>query len=183
MKGADGYDHIGMIDASGGVLDQDYEMFEQMTPHLLEKHEYRCDSAGPGRCRGGLGVETRYRVGGEGTQLVVFGDGDVEPAFGLFGGGPGTLNKIELTYPDGTVYRAKSKDIVTGVPAGTRYLQEAGGGGGYGPPHERPADKVREEVEAGLISPAAARAAYGVAVDPATFALDQAETARLRGRR
>ena len=40
MRGTDGYDHIGMIDASGGVLDQDYEMFEQQTPHLLIKHEY-----------------------------------------------------------------------------------------------------------------------------------------------
>ena len=33
LRGTDGYDHIGMIDASGGVLDQDYEMFEQQTPH------------------------------------------------------------------------------------------------------------------------------------------------------
>ena len=53
MRGTDGYDHIGMIDASGGVLDQDYEMFEQQTPHLLHRHEYLCDSAGAGRWRGG----------------------------------------------------------------------------------------------------------------------------------
>lgn len=32
IYGTDGYDHIGMIDASGGVLDQDYEIFEQATP-------------------------------------------------------------------------------------------------------------------------------------------------------
>ncbi|MBW1713710.1 MAG: hydantoinase B/oxoprolinase family protein, partial [Deltaproteobacteria bacterium] len=55
IVGCDGYDHIGMIDASGGVLDQDYEMFEQQTPHLLLEHEYWTDSAGPGRWRGGLG--------------------------------------------------------------------------------------------------------------------------------
>ena len=48
MPCCDGYDHIGMIDASGGVLDQDYEMFEQMTPHLLLQHEYIPDSAGAG---------------------------------------------------------------------------------------------------------------------------------------
>ncbi len=29
LEGDDGYDHIGMIDASGGLLDQDYEMYEQ----------------------------------------------------------------------------------------------------------------------------------------------------------
>ncbi|MBI4568048.1 MAG: hydantoinase B/oxoprolinase family protein, partial [Planctomycetes bacterium] len=117
----DGYDHIGMIDASGGVLDQDYEMFEQMTPHRLIRHEYLTDSAGAGAFRGGLGVETCYRVGGEATQLVVFGDGDVEPAFGLFGGGPGSLNLVELTLPDGCARRARSKDKIRDVPAGTVY--------------------------------------------------------------
>ncbi|MFQ6103870.1 MAG: hydantoinase B/oxoprolinase family protein [Candidatus Glassbacteria bacterium] len=176
----DGYDHIGMIDASGGVLDQDYEMFEQQTPHLLEKHEFLTDSAGPGRFRGGLGVETRYRVGGENTQIVVFGDGDVEPAFGLFGGGPGTLNKIELHRPDGTVYRATSKDLVNGVPQGTLYIQEAGGGGGFGPPIERPARRVLEEVRDGLISLEAAEKQYGVVIDPETMKLKEDETRKLR---
>ncbi|MFQ5845070.1 MAG: hydantoinase B/oxoprolinase family protein, partial [Planctomycetota bacterium] len=181
LHDCDGYDHIGMIDASGGVLDQDYEMFEQQTPHRLLKHEYLTDSAGPGRFRGGLGVETRYRVGGEQTQLVTFGDGDVEPAFGLFGGGPGTLNKIELRYPDGRVYRATSKDLVGDVPAGTVYVQEAGGGGGHGPPHQRPAGKVRDEVVDGIVSIEAAREVYGVALDPETLEVRAEETARLRG--
>ena len=176
----DGYDHIGMIDASGGVLDQDYEMFEQMTPHTLIEHEFLTDSAGPGRYRGGLGVRTRYRVGGTGTKLVTFGDGDVEPAFGLRGGGEGTLNRIELEYPDGRRYVTTSKDLVVDVPPGTLYLQEAGGGGGYGPAHERSADKVRAEVQGGIVSVEAAREHYGVVVDPETFELDAAETEKLR---
>ena len=176
----DGYDHIGMIDASGGLLDQDYEMFEQQTPHLLVRHEYLEDSAGPGEFRGGLGVETRYRMGGRDTQVVVFGDGDVEPAFGLFGGGEGTLNKIELHRPDGSTYTALSKDMVHGVEEGTLYVQEAGGGGGFGPPTKRPPETVAREVRDGLISVAAARASYGVAVDPRTFAVLEAETRALR---
>jgi N-methylhydantoinase B len=180
VSDCDGYDHIGMIDASGGVLDQDYEMFEQQTPHLLLGHEYIEDSAGAGRQRGGLGVETRYRVGGEDTQIVVFGDGDVEPAFGLAGGGPGSLNAIELHHPGGAVQRPRSKDLVRGVPAGTVYVQRAGGGGGYGPPRERPAALVQREVRGGLISVAAARELYGVALDPATLELLEDETARLR---
>jgi N-methylhydantoinase B len=183
MIDCDGYDHIGMIDASGGLLDQDYEMFEQMTPHQLLKHEYLTDSAGAGKFRGGLGVETRYRVGGEGTQLVTFGDGDVEPAFGLDGGGDSTLNKIELHYPDERVYTAASKDLVTDIPAGTLYVQEAGGGGGYGSPYERPAKRVGEEVKNGIISLDAARRLYGVAVDPETFELLVDETARLRNKK
>jgi len=161
MRGTDGYDHIGMIDASGGVLDQDYEMFEQQTPHRLVKHEYLSDSAGPGEWRGGLGVETRFVIGSDDTTLVTFGDGDVEPAFGLLGGGSGCLNKIELVHPDGEVRKLASKDLVRGVPKGTLYVQHAGGGGGYGDPRQRPREKVREEVRDGVISPAVASEAYG----------------------
>ncbi|MBI2840466.1 MAG: hydantoinase B/oxoprolinase family protein [Acidobacteria bacterium] len=183
MRDSDGYDHIGMIDASGGVLDQDYEMFEHMTPHTLIKHEFLCDSAGAGRHRGGLGVETIYRVGSDATQVVAFGDGDVEPAFGLEGGTEGTLNKIELHYPEGRVVRAKSKDLISGVPAGTVYVQQAGGGGGYGPPTERPVERVRQEVRDGILSLASARNIYGVVLDSLTYEILADETARLREER
>jgi N-methylhydantoinase B len=162
------------------VLDQDYEMFEQQTPHLLIKHEFLRDSGGAGRWRGGLGVETRIKLRGEGTQVVTFGDGDVEPAFGLFGGGEGTLNYIELQKPGGETYRCTSKDLVTGVPDETLYVQEAGGGGGYGDPFERPAGKVFEEVRNGIISIEKARELYGVVVDEATMTLDEASTGKLR---
>lgn len=162
MQGTDGYDHIGMIDASGGVQDQDYEMFEQQTPHLLRRHEYLCDSAGAGEWRGGLGVETIYEIGSENTQLVTFGDGDFEPAFGLFGGGDGTLNVLKLTTPDGEDITPRNKDLITGLPSGTVYYQQAGGGGGYGDPKKRPRETVREEVRNGVISAEAARDTYGV---------------------
>ena len=161
MRGTDGYDHIGMIDASGGVLDQDYEMFEQQTPHRLIRHEYLSDSAGPGQWRGGLGVETVFEIGSEDTQLVTFGDGDFEPAFGLFGGGEGTLNFIRLTYPDGSVVVPKNKDLITGVPRGTVYHQQAGGGGGYGDPARRDRGVLAREVRDGVISIEAAREKYG----------------------
>ncbi len=180
IKGVDGYDHIGMIDASGGVLDQDYEMFEQQTPHLLKRHEYWTDSAGPGQWRGGLGVETEFVIGSDDTKVVTFGDGDVEPALGAHGGLQGTLNKIELTYPDGNEYLCTTKDLVGGVPKGTVYFQQAGGGGGYGDPFLRPAWKVAEEVRNGIVSLESARRDYGVAVDPQTFAVIREETDKLR---
>jgi N-methylhydantoinase B len=165
MNGTDGYDHIGMIDASGGVLDQDYEMFEQQTPHLLLKHEYQCDSAGAGQWRGGLGIETKFRIGSEDTQVVTFGDGDYEAAFGLFGGGGGTLNSIKLIYPDGQETTPLNKDLITGVPKGTIYHQFAGGGGGYGDPKLRPAAQVAAEVRNGVISAKAARELYGADIE------------------
>lgn len=182
-KGVDGYDHIGMIDASGGVLDQDYEMFEQQTPHLLLHHEYWPDSAGAGEQRGGLGVETRFTIGGENTKVVTFGDGDVEPAFGLFGGKDATLNTIELRYPDGSVYKTTTKDLVDDVPAGTILFQQAGGGGGYGDPYSRDPAKVAQETRNGIISITQAEEDYGVIINPKTFEVNLKETEKLRSKR
>ena len=162
MRGTDGYDHIGMIDASGGVLDQDYEMFEQQTPHRLIKHELLADSAGAGEWRGGLGVETIFEIGSEDTQLVTFGDGDFEPAFGLFGGKEAGLNFIRLHYPDGSTVVPKNKDLITGVPKGTVYHQVASGGGGYGNPKKRDRKVLAEEVRNGVISKEAAMRDYGM---------------------
>jgi N-methylhydantoinase B len=180
MQGVDGYDHIGMIDASGGLLDQDYEMFEQQTPHRLLQHEYLVDSAGAGEWRGGLGVETVFEIGSDDTQMVVFGDGDVEPAFGLEGGGAGSLNTIELSYPDGNRKTPDSLDLLRGVPKGTIYRQLAGGGGGHGDPKRRPAARVAEEVRNGVVSFEAAREIYGVVVDERTMTFDAEATERLR---
>ncbi|MBI5442384.1 MAG: hydantoinase B/oxoprolinase family protein [Deltaproteobacteria bacterium] len=180
IKGCDGYDHIGMIDTSGGVLDQDYESFEQQTPHVLLKHEYLQDSAGAGQWRGGLGTETEILYGGEGLSVVTFGDGDVEPSYGAMGGGAGSLNSIRLRYPDGTEYTCTTKDMVGGVPAGTLYVQHAGGGGGWGDPRSRSVEKVVKDVRNGVVSLQTAREEYGVVIDPETWTVGEAATARLR---
>jgi N-methylhydantoinase B len=176
----DGYDHIGMIDASGGVLDQDYEMFEQQTPHLLLRHEYWLDSAGAGQWRGGLGVETMFKIGGENTKVVIFGDGDVEPAFGLFEGKSATLNKIEIRYPNGEVYKTTSKDLVEDVPVGAILYQQAGGGGGYGNPYLRNSALVAQEVKNGIISIEKAKQDFGVVIKPDTLEVNIDETEQLR---
>lgn len=183
IKGVDGYDHIGMIDASGGVLDQDYEMFEQQTPHLLVKHEYWQDSSGPGQWRGGLGVETEFIIGSDNTKLVTFGDGDIEPARGAHGGMEGTLNKIELEYPDGRKYLCATKDLVENVPKGAIYFQQAGGGGGYGDPYLRPASLVAADVKNGVVSLEAATRDYGVVINPDSFRIIEEETKKLRASR
>ncbi|MFC2172631.1 hydantoinase B/oxoprolinase family protein, partial [Acidobacteriota bacterium] len=116
------------------------------------------------------------------TTLVTFGEGDVEPPGGAHGGKPGSLNKIDLTYPDGTVYRTTTKDMVTDVPEGTVYDQDAGGGGGYGDPRLRPAALVAREVRNGIISCEVAERDYGVIIDPETFKIDEERTAELRGK-
>ena len=182
---ADGYDHIGLINCAGGILAQDYEMFEIQNPHLLSKHEYATDSAGAGQWRGGLGVETEFRIDGENVTAVAFGDGIEEGAraFGLFGGKSGSVNRAELRGPDGSRRVAKSKQILRGISAGTVLNQQAGGGGGYGHPFDRAAGLVAEEVRNEIISRVGAERDYGVVVDPETFEVDERETEILRGHR
>jgi N-methylhydantoinase B len=180
--GADGYDHIGLINCAGGLLAQDYEMFEVQNPALLLKHEYWCDSAGAGEWRGGLGTECEIRLDGDRMMGVAFGDGIEEEAraFGLFGGACGAKNVFHLRRPDGSIGTPKSKEILRNIPEGTLLCQKAGGGGGYGDPFRRPAAKVAEEVRNGFISLEAARRDYGVVIDPETLGLDEGATRSLR---
>jgi N-methylhydantoinase B len=181
--GVDGYDHIGLINCAGGILAQDPEMFELTDPHVLIKHEYVTDSGGAGRWRGGLGVETIFRIYGEETTGVTFGDGVDEEAraFGLFGGKEGSLNKMEFIYPDGKTYYPKSKEIIKGIPPGTLFHEIAGGGGGYGDPLQRPVEKVLKDVRNGFVSIEQAKDHYGVVIDPLTYQVNEEETRRLRG--
>ena len=181
--GVDGYDHIGLINCAGGILAQDPEMFELTTPHLLLKHEYVTDSGGAGQWRGGLGVETIFKIYGENVTGVTFGDGVEEEAraFGLFKGREGSINKMELIYPDGSVYVPQSKEVIKDIPKGTIFHEIAGGGGGYGDPMKRSVAKVLKDVRNSFVSVEKAKDHYKVVIDPHTMRLDEAETAKLRG--
>ncbi len=184
-RGADGYDHIGLINCAGGILAQDYEMFEIHNPFFLRQHEYLPDSAGAGRWRGGLGVETEFVMNGNEQTAIAFGDGIVEDAraFGLFGAGNGSLNIMEFRQPDGTTRTPRSKEIVRDLPPGTVFHQQAGGGGGYGDPFERPAELVAEDVLHGILTVDSARTDYGVIIDPKSLTLDVSATEQTRRNR
>ncbi len=181
-EGADGYDHIGLIACGGGLLAQDPEMFEMKEPLFLHRFEYKPDSAGPGQWRGGLGVEMEMEFLNDGNLISAFGDGiDAgSEAKGILGGGAGVLNRGELRYPDGSVHVCRSKEVVAGIPKGTRWYQLAGGGGGYGDPRRRPAELVAREVRYGYVSADEAERHYGVIVNPTTLALNREATQTLR---
>jgi N-methylhydantoinase B len=59
---------------------------------------------------------------------------------------------------------------------------EQSGGAGYGSPLERPPAMVAEDVANGYVSVESAARDYGVVLDPATFAVDEAKTAAARAR-
>jgi N-methylhydantoinase B len=96
------------------------------------------------------------------------------PARGRLGSLAGAAGKVELVSGKTLPPKAHSS-----IPAGDRLLISMPGGGGFGDPRKRPADKVAEDVVHGLVSAAKARELYGVALT-ADFAVDEAETARLR---
>lgn len=166
--GVDGYDHIGLINCAGGILAQDYEMFELQTPNFLRRHEYWCDSAGAGEWDGGLGIYTEMELRGDNNMAIVYGDGVNENAraFGVFGGQPGAANRLEFVLPDGQGVTPRVKDKLEGLPRGTVFRQWAGGGGGYGDPQKREKDLVRARVRDGLVSREKAMDVYGVDWSP-----------------
>jgi N-methylhydantoinase B len=67
------------------------------------------------------------------------------------------------------------------VPIGAEAIVRTGGGGGWGKPQDRDSALVAKDVAEGVISVAAARKFYGVAVR-ANMSLDETATRALRKR-
>ena len=65
------------------------------------------------------------------------------------------------------------------MPAGERLLLELPGGGGYGDPLQREAERVAADVRLGLVTSDVARHEYGVVID-AKGAVDETATDTLR---
>src|SRR4029079_18718176 len=66
------------------------EALEIDAPLLFTKKEFRADSGGPGRHRGGLGQEIGIQnMSDTPARLALWGDRERHPAQGMAGGGPG----------------------------------------------------------------------------------------------
>ena len=76
-------------------------------------------------------------------------------------------------FPNGKVNAMK-------LDGGDAFILDAGGGGGYGSPLERPPERVRADVVEGYVSLQAARDQYGVELDERTLAVDEPATERRR---
>ena len=73
-----------------------------------------------------------------------------------------------------------AKVLMKRLERGDAITIRAGGGGGFGPPEERDPEAVANDVRQGYVSPTVASDTYGVVLDPRTFAVDAAATARRR---
>src|SRR6202012_4033501 len=128
------------------------EMAEVKTPCVVESLRLIPDSGGAGRYRGGLGVERVVRA----RAPCVFSS-QIERAhckpWGLEGGGEATGNSIGLRV-DGKWNNdfPNAKMVMANLKVGDAYVLRSGGGGGYGPAWDRPADIVAEDVRQGYVS-------------------------------
>jgi N-methylhydantoinase B len=156
------------------------EATEAKTPYVVEEYSLLTDSGGPGRYRGGLGVRRVTRVLGD-LAVNSFTERTQCRPWGLYGGQDGLANKIAVHRQDGTLEEfSNGKLNAYRLAADDAIVIEAGGGGGYGFPWERPADSVRADAVEGYVSLAAARDHYGVVLDPQTLAIDRTATANRR---
>jgi N-methylhydantoinase B len=156
------------------------EQAEAKFPILVERFELIPDSGGAGRHRGGLGIARTTRAL---TNVTVNTQSERAacPPWGLDGGGDATGNAVAFRVSgEWKQDFPNAKVLVAQLMPGDAFRISSGGGGGYGTPFERPADEVAEDVRQGYVSVAAAAEKYGVVLDPATFAIDQAATERLR---
>jgi N-methylhydantoinase B len=105
-------------------------------------------------------------------------DGEKFESVGLLGGKGGTRTKLGILRK-GERLEYRTFDLKYLEPGDT-LVQDSGGGGGYGDPMEREAEKVRWDVLNGYISVEKAKNVYGVVVDPETFQVDHDKTKELR---
>jgi N-methylhydantoinase B len=125
------------------VMNTPTEVIEGEYPFAVEAHTLREGSAGRGRRRGGLGQTRAYRVLGDGVTLTTMFERRVIPPWGLAGGADGAPFRVTLRSADGE--RPVSGKQTLTLQRGDLVLVETCGGGGYGVPGEREADRLETD--------------------------------------
>ncbi len=173
-----GKDGLSATSFPSGVRTIPVEATESIAPVIFYRREFRESSGGPGKFRGGLGQT--IELGGAGANPVALlcnFERVKNPARGRDGGGAGAHGAVALR--SGRPIRPKGRQT---VPARDAICLGLPGGGGFGDPRTRDAQRVLDDVLDGLITAEEARRDYGVAID-AQGRLDPIETERLRARR
>lgn len=161
-------DGIGATAFPSGISGVPAEVIEQLSPIIMHKREFRQDSGGPGKFRGGVGQIMEVSVRGDRPYtLSPLFDRTRFAADGYAGGKPGALGGISTS--TGEVLEGKGERE---FPPDVRVILDLPGGGGYFDPLERDPEAVRRDVLDGLVSLAAAERDYGVVLDPDTFEIE-----------
>ena len=174
--GQSGVPHMGSNQSNVPI-----EMIEADYPIRIERYGFAPDTGGPGAFRGGVGIERVYRALADDLYFGVRSDKARHPPPGLFGGAAGSPSLNLLNPGPGERVLPPLPMAPITLDRGDVFRHVMAGGGGYGDPLAREPERVRDDVLDGLVSPAHARAAYGVVFRPGPAAeVDAAATAALR---
>ena len=138
------------------------ELQESMYPYRIVEFSLREDSAGAGKFRGGLGFRKCYEILGPCNLQAMF-DRVKWPPWGVQGGKeakPGQITVVKKSGEKEIIYKSKAYPL----EPGDMIIVETGGGGGYGPPSERPRELVERDLRRGYVSVEAAERDYRVKV-------------------
>ena len=160
---------------------QALEIFESRYPVRFLQYAIRDGSGGAGARRGGLGVVFEFQIIRGDASASLLGERGKFGPFGSGGGEPAQTASHTFTLSGNTyIPEHISKDEGVHMATGDSLCLQTPGGGGWGPPLERPPEAVREDVRLGYYDLSVARQRYGVLFAPDSLDIDQEETEKLR---
>lgn len=162
------------------VMNTPVEAVETEFPVRVERYELAQDSGGPGTFRGGLGVRRQWRILADEVVVNLRTDRFKFSSPGIFDAKPALPSGASLVSSDMAAKPLTSKAAGLRLKKDDVLTLQFAGGGGWGDPRERPAERVQRDVACGYVSPQAARDAYGVGIND-DLSIDPEATARLRG--
>jgi N-methylhydantoinase B len=139
------------------------EVLEHKAALFHTRMELRPDSGGAGRRRGGLGIRRDVTFTNDGELLSMKKKTKTRP-WALAGGLEPETNAM-IVYP-GTEKEERIGMRRRPMKAGEGFTNLSAGGGGYGDPLDREAERVVADVLDGYVSVEAAAQVYGVVVAP-----------------
>ena len=149
----DGWPGAGEWQAAGGIKFGSLEVTEARFPLFFRRHEFRPDSGGAGKYRGGPGGIAEIVVETAEPALAnTAGDGVRHGACGIAGGADGAPHRYTL-YSEGRPPRPiKTKETGLVIRPGDVLVLESGGGGGWGDPAERDPAAIACDRENGFVT-------------------------------
>lgn len=175
----DGTDSISDI-MGGDTRDYPMERGEAEFPILYTCYKHRPDSGGPGKFRGGLGIQRDIKILDDEryqkTGVSVIWDRSKIPPYGVAGGFSGVGQRVAVIRADGRLeyvpVELGTKCTLLPIHENETLSMRTGGGGGYGDPLERDPGAVLLDLQEGKISESVATHIYGVIVDTGRWAVD-----------
>ena len=164
---------------SGLCFVDSVELDELHFPVLVKTRQLVTDTEGAGRTRGAPSAVCEYGpIGGGKLEVSYITDGAINNAKGAVGGHKGAKPDNFRRLASGKLEELPNCATITLEP-GESVRSHTAGGGGYGPPHERPIEQVAHDLAEGWITRKRAESVYGLAFDR-DGEIDQLATAKRR---